>query len=79
MVDVLASVYGEMMVVAFVDRLSLSVAVAAALEEDQMLFAVAMQVVLILLHDAGVLVQCELYDLLSALPMEVLNKLFELA
>jgi hypothetical protein len=55
----------------------LAAAVAAALEEDQMLFAVAMLVVL--LHDAGVLVQCELYDLLSALPMEVLNKLFELA
>jgi hypothetical protein len=77
MVGVHASVYDGVMVVAFVDRLSLAAAVAAALEEDQMLFAVAMLVVL--LHDAGVLVQCELYDLLSALPMEVLNKLFELA
>ena len=76
MVDVLASVYG-VMAVAFVDRLSLVAAVVVALEEDQMLFAVPMQVVL--LHGAGVLVHCELYDLLSALPMEVLNKRLELA
>jgi hypothetical protein len=77
MVDVHVSVYG-VMVVAFVDRRSLAAAVFAALQEDQMLFAAAMQVVL--LHDAGVLVQRELHDLLSALPMmEVLNKLFELA
>ena len=64
---------------AFVDRLSLAAAVAvvALLEEDQMLFAVPLQMVL--LHDAGVLVHCELYDLLSAPPMEVLNKLLELA
>ncbi len=41
-----------------------------------MLFDVPMQVVL---HDAGVLVQYELYDLLSALLMEVLNKLLEFA
>ena len=76
MVDVLASVYG-VMAVAFVDRLSLAAVVAVALEEDQMLFAVPMQVVL--LHGSGVLVDCELYDLLSALPMKVLNKLLELA
>ena len=41
-----------------------------------MLFAAALLV--LLHHDAEVLVQCEMCNLLSALPMEVLNKQFEL-